>query len=173
MATVRPVKTTVVVSAAPEKPATKRAVVETPVVAAVPAVVETPVVVEEPVAAAAPVVETPVVAETLSVVDEPAVAEEPVAEARTLAATPAQADDLELIEGIGPKIASVLTAAGIVTFADLAAADTSRLKEILQHEPNLRLADSGTWAEQAALAAAGKWDEFKALTEQLKGGRRA
>src|SRR6266540_1678214 len=26
---------------------------------------------------------------------------------------------------------------------------------------------------QAALAAAGKWDEFKVLTEQLKGGRRA
>ena len=86
---------------------------------------------------------------------------------------PAQADDLELIEGIGPKIAGVLTAAGIVTFADLAAAETSRLTEILQQEPNLRLADPSTWSEQAALAAAGKWDEFKVLTEQLKGGRRA
>jgi large subunit ribosomal protein L20 len=60
-----------------------------------------------------------------------------------------------------------------VTFADLAAADTSRLAEILQQEPNLRSADPGTWSEQAALAGAGKWDEFKALTEQLKGGRRA
>ncbi|MEP7189399.1 MAG: helix-hairpin-helix domain-containing protein [Roseiflexaceae bacterium] len=94
-------------------------------------------------------------------------------EASVAAATPAQADDLELIEGIGPKIAGVLTAAGIVTFANLAAADTSRLTEILQQEPNLRLADSSTWSEQAALAAAGKWDEFKVLTEQLKGGRRA
>ena len=87
--------------------------------------------------------------------------------------TPAQADDLELIEGIGPKIAAVLKAAGIVTFADLAAADTSRLVEILQQEPNLRSADPGTWPEQAALAATGKWDELKVLTEQLKGGRRA
>jgi hypothetical protein len=34
------------------------------------------------------------------------------------------------------------------------------------------LADPGTWTEQAALAAAGKWDEFKELTERLKGGRR-
>ncbi|HEU5102095.1 MAG TPA: helix-hairpin-helix domain-containing protein [Roseiflexaceae bacterium] len=82
-------------------------------------------------------------------------------------------DNLELIEGIGPKIAAVLNAAGIVTFADLAATDVDRLSEILQQESNLRLADPGTWPEQAALAAAGKWDEFEALTEKLKGGRRA
>jgi ribosomal protein L30 len=94
------------------------------------------------------------------------------AEAPKGAENPSQADDLELIEGIGPKIAAALKAAGIVTFADLAAADTSRLTEILQQEPNLRLADPGTWSEQASLAAAGKWDEFKVLTEQLKGGRR-
>jgi ribosomal protein L30 len=102
-------------------------------------------------------------------------AEEPAAKAP--AAKPAKAsaqnDDLELIEGIGPKIAAVLKSAGIVTFADLAAADQDRLTEILQQESNLRLADPATWPEQAALAAAGKWDEFKALTEQLKGGRRS
>jgi ribosomal protein L30 len=108
------------------------------------------------VAAAPAIVEEPVVAETLSVAE-----------------TPAQADDLELIEGIGPKIAGVLHAAGITTFADLAAVETSRLAEILEQEPNLRSANPGTWSEQAALAAAGKWDEFKALTDQLKGGRRA
>src|SRR6266498_3109287 len=109
-----------------------------------------------------------IVAEVPEEVEAPA-----VAETLSVAETPAQADDLELIEGIGPKIAAVLHAAGIVTFADLAAADTSRLAEILQQESNLRLADPGTWPEQAALAAAGKWDEFKVLTEQLKGGRRA
>jgi ribosomal protein L30 len=96
-----------------------------------------------------------------------------VAEQPAKAAKPAKADDLEQIEGIGPKIAAVLNAAGIVTFADLAAADTDRLAEILQQESNLRLADPSTWPEQAALAAAGKWDEFQALAEQLKGGRRA
>jgi len=157
VATVRPVKTTLVVAAAAEKPAVAKA----------PAVAET-----VPVATPA-VVKAPVVAETQSVIEAPAIVETPVAEASVAAEVPAQADDLELIEGIGPKIAGVLTAAGIVTFADLAAADTSRLTEILQQEPNLRLADPSTWSEQAALAAAGKWDEFKALGEQLKGGRRA
>jgi ribosomal protein L30 len=127
------------------------AVAEAPIEAEEPAVVAAPTVVEEPV-----IVATPAVAETPEHVE-----------------APAQADDLELIEGIGPKIAAVLEAAGIVTFADLAAADTSRLVEILQQEPNLRSADPGTWPEQAALAATGKWDELKLLTEQLKGGRRA
>jgi len=152
-ATVRPVKTTLA----------STAVVEAPVVA------ETLALVEEPIEAEVPaVVEAPVVAKTLALVEEPDVAETP-----EVAETPAQADDLELIEGIGPKIADILQAAGIVTFADLAAADTSRLAEILEQEPNLRMADPGTWPDQAALAAAGDWDAFKALTEQLKGGRRA
>jgi len=115
-----------------------------------------------------------VAAEKPAAVKNPAVAAAPsVADTAEVAKAPAQPDNLELIEGIGPKIAAVLQAAGIVTFADLAAADTSRLSEVLEQEPNLRLADPGTWSEQAALAAAGDWDAFKTLTEQLKGGRRA
>jgi ribosomal protein L30 len=100
-------------------------------------------------------------------------AETPVkAEAATGAKVKSYADDeLEAIEGIGPKIAGVLKAAGIVTFADLAATDTERLTEILQ-AANVRLADPTTWPEQAQLAAEGKWSEFKALQESLKGGRR-
>jgi len=146
-AAVRPVKATLAPTA----------VVEEPVVADVSTEVAAPAAVDEPVVVAPAVVaEMPEDAVTLSM-DE----------------MPAQADDLELIEGIGPKIATVLKAAGIVTFADLAAADTSRLVAILQQESNLRLADPATWPEQAALAATGKWDEFKVLTEQLKGGRRA
>lgn len=175
VATVRPMKTTLVATAAAEKPAVAKApaVAET-VLVAKPAVIEPTVIAETlSVAEEAAVVKPSMVAETLSVVEELSVAETPVIEAPAAAEMLAQADDLELIEGIGPKIATVLTAAGIVTFADLAATDTNRLTEILQQEPNLRLADPGTWPEQAALAAAGKWDEFKVLTEQLKGGRRA
>lgn len=96
-------------------------------------------------------------------------APEPVAAAP---AAPAKPDDLTLIEGIGPKIASVLQAAGITTFAQLATTDLSRLEQILL-AADLRLADPATWPEQAGLAATGKWEEFKALTESLKGGRRA
>jgi len=78
---------------------------------------------------------------------------------------------LTLLEGIGPKIASVLQTAGITTFAQLAGADLGHIEQILQ-DAGLRLADPSTWAEQARLAAEGKWDELKVLTDGLKGGRR-
>ena len=67
----------------------------------------------------------------------------------------------------------MLQAAGIATFTQLAAADLSRLEKILQDAGLTHLANPGTWAEQARLAAEGKWEEFKALTDSLKGGRRA
>jgi predicted flap endonuclease-1-like 5' DNA nuclease len=86
-------------------------------------------------------------------------------------AAPAQPDDLAMLEGIGPKIASVLQAAGISTFSQLASADLNRITQVLQ-DAGLRLADPATWPEQARLAAEGKWEELKTLTDNLKGGRR-
>jgi small subunit ribosomal protein S2 len=88
---------------------------------------------------------------------------------------PPKADDLKRIEGIGPKIASVLQGAGISTFAHLAETSVEQLRQILQDaDPRLiRLADPTTWPEQAKLAAAGEWDAFGALLDELKGGRRA
>ncbi len=87
---------------------------------------------------------------------------------------PSQPDDLQIIEGIGPKIAGVLQAAGISTFAQLAATDVDRIKQILeQANPNLlRLADPTTWPEQARLAAEGAWQALEKLQGELKGGRR-
>jgi predicted flap endonuclease-1-like 5' DNA nuclease len=79
-------------------------------------------------------------------------------------------DDLEIIEGIGPKIAKLLKEAGIMTFAQLADADVTRLKDILL-VANLRVNDPTSWPEQAKLAAAGKVDDLKHLQDQLKGGR--
>ena len=83
-----------------------------------------------------------------------------------------EADDLEIIEGIGPKIAGLLKAAGITTFAQLADADLARLQAILS-AAKLRLADPTTWAEQARLAANGDWSALETLQNQLKGGRHA
>ena len=80
-------------------------------------------------------------------------------------------DDLTVLEGIGPKVSSLLNAAGIATYAQLAAADPAHLAEVLR-AAGLSMMDPATWPQQAALAAAGKWDELKALTSQLKGGRR-
>lgn len=85
---------------------------------------------------------------------------------------PPTPDDLTRIEGIGPKISSLLQTAGITTFAQLAATDVSRLEQILTEADLRALADPTTWPEQARLAAAGKWDELEALQDELKGGRR-
>ena len=80
-------------------------------------------------------------------------------------------DHLTMIEGIGPKIESLLMAQGITTFSQLASTDVATLQSILK-AANLRLADPATWPEQAKLAAAHKMDELRALQDSLKGGRR-
>jgi predicted flap endonuclease-1-like 5' DNA nuclease len=84
---------------------------------------------------------------------------------------PTLPDDLKRIEGVGPKIASLLQDADITTFAQLAAANVEHLREILD-AVNLRIADPTTWPEQAALAAAGDWEGLASLQGELKGGRR-
>ncbi|MBL8357097.1 MAG: DUF4332 domain-containing protein [Delftia acidovorans] len=82
-------------------------------------------------------------------------------------------DDLKLIEGIGPKIAGLLQAAGIRSFAQLAAMTPAAIQPLLDAAgPSYRIADPLTWPEQAALAAAGRWDELQALQDTLIGGRR-
>jgi len=88
---------------------------------------------------------------------------------------PEEADDLKVIEGIGPKISQVLQEAGVRTFAQLAATAADELQAILSGaDPRLgRLADSGTWPDQAALAAEGDWEALQDLQGELRGGRRA
>ena len=82
-------------------------------------------------------------------------------------------DDLQAVEGIGPKIAGVLQAAGIGSFSQLARVDVGRLQEILVEAGISKITDPSTWPEQAKLAAAGDWEGLEALQDQLKGGRRA
>ena len=86
------------------------------------------------------------------------------------AAAPAEPDDLALIEGIGPKISRLLQDSGIRTFPQLAESSVERLQRILD-QARLRLADPGTWPEQARLAAAGDWEALSVLQSSLKGGR--
>lgn len=89
------------------------------------------------------------------------------------AAAGASDDDLKLIEGIGPKIAGILQAAGIRSFAQLAAMTPAAIQPLLDAAgPNYRIADPLTWPEQAGLAATGRWDELQVLQDTLIGGRR-
>jgi large subunit ribosomal protein L17 len=82
-------------------------------------------------------------------------------------------DDLTIVEGIGPKIAEVLAAAGIATYAELAKTDAEKVKEILTEAgSNFNTADPTTWAEQAQLAADGKFEELEKLKAELDGGKK-
>lgn len=134
------------------------------VVEEVPAeAVEEAVVEEAPVEVEEVVEEAPV---------EEAVVEEAPAEEVVAEAAPAPADDLKKIEGIGPKIASILNEAGITTFAALAGSEADKVREILAAAGNRYKAhDPTTWPRQAQLAADGAWDELKALQDDLKGGK--
>ncbi len=77
---------------------------------------------------------------------EPAVAEEG-AEAGDSTDT---SDDLTLINGIGPKVASILGDAGITTFARLAAASEEQLRTILDEAGSrYRAMNPASWPEQA------------------------
>jgi large subunit ribosomal protein L27 len=115
----------------------------------------------------------PVVDVDVAVAEAPAVTEKPakkeVKTEKPVAET--EGDDLKKIEGIGPKIAEIFNAAGISTYADLAATPVEKLSEILA-EAGSRYASKNpaTWPEQAKLAAEGNWDVLKDLQEKLKGG---
>lgn len=84
--------------------------------------------------------------------------------------TPA-GDDLTIVEGIGPKINSLLHEAGIRTFFQLAEATPERLEEVLR-QAGLRLANPETWPEQARLASEAEWSKLESYQKRLKGGRR-
>lgn len=79
-------------------------------------------------------------------------------------------DDLTIIEGIGPKIAQILSDAGIKTYDQLAEAEPARLEDILR-ENRLQMADPSSWSEQARLAAAGDQAGLQELQARLNAGR--
>ncbi|MCM5661890.1 50S ribosomal protein L21 [Galbibacter mesophilus] len=92
--------------------------------------------------------------------------------ATTKKSTSKKGDDLKKIEGIGPKAAEALTNAGVDTYAKLAKKSADEVKEILtEASSTLAHLDPGTWADQAQLAADGKWDELQKWQDELNGGK--
>jgi len=120
-------------------------------------------------------------------VEEAAVAEQPKAKkvaakavveeapkAEKKVAKKAKADDLTIVEGIGPKIAEVLTTAGIKSYADLAGKSAEDIKALLvEAGDQFNTAVTDTWPAQAKLAAEGKFDELKKWQDELDGGKEA
>ena len=120
-------------------------------------------------AAAAPAVEEAKPAKTAV---EPAKEEAKPAAKKATATKAEDQADLTKIEGIGPKIASTLTEAGIADFTALAAADMDKVREVLAAaKPSLASHDPETWGQQAEMARDDKWDELKKWQDELDGGK--
>lgn len=81
-------------------------------------------------------------------------------------------DDLKIVEGIGPKIEELFNKTGIYTFDQLASTSVSQMKEILDKAGSrFQIHDPTTWADQAAMARDGKWDELKKWQDELFKGK--
>lgn len=96
-------------------------------------------------------------------------AEESTSNTEESARAEGPADDLSKIEGIGPVIATTLVNGGIATYAQLAAANVDDIQTMIEGVRGSH--DAGTWPQQAALAAAGDWDELQTLQDELDGGK--
>ncbi|HGG58473.1 MAG TPA: hypothetical protein ENK26_00960 [Gammaproteobacteria bacterium] len=78
-----------------------------------------------------------------------------------------QADNLQIIEGIGPKMESILHENGIATWSELASHSESDLRGILdQYGDKYRIINPESWIAQARLAAEGKADELIAYQKK-------
>ena len=80
-------------------------------------------------------------------------------------------DDIIIIEGIGPKIKELFNNAGVSTFAQVAKMSVPEMSAILDKGgPRFKLANPGSWAEQARLAANNEWTALKKLQDELYAG---
>ena len=105
------------------------------------------------------------------VVEKPAKNVKAAKEKKVKAEKPAS-DDLTKIEGVGKKIADLLTAENILTYKDLSKISVKKLKNILETAGSkFQMHDPTSWPKQAKLAAAGKWEELEALQKELIGGK--
>jgi len=83
------------------------------------------------------------------------------------------ADDLTKIEGIGKKLEEVLNAVGIKTYKALSKLNADDIKAMLiTANPRYKMHNPTFWAQEAALAAAGKWDELQGLQAEIKAGKK-
>lgn len=78
------------------------------------------------------------------------VATDPAEATAQPADAPGAADDLTLVAGVGPKTAAMLQAAGVTSFAQLAATPVEQLRAILdQGGPSYRVTDPTSWPAKA------------------------
>jgi len=90
------------------------------------------------------------------------------AQETTSEGTVGKPDDLVRIDGIGPKIAAALIAAGIDSFQKLANTSEEQTLEILRAAKVRVVSNYTTWAQQAAYAARGDWEGLDRFNRERK-----
>lgn len=86
--------------------------------------------------------------------------------------TQRKVDNLKIIEGIGPKIESILNDAGILSYEEVIEADIEWLQKILDAAgPKYQMHNPKTWPDQAELAMSGSWSELKEYQDLLNSGK--
>lgn len=92
-----------------------------------------------------------------------------LAAAGELLGSPIVADDLKVVVGIGPTVEQLCHGIGIRTWHDLATTEVSLLRTLLADAgPRVQTLDPSTWPRQAALLAAGRWEEYRAVADELQ-----
>ena len=83
------------------------------------------------------------------------------------------ANDLKVIEGIGPKIESILRHHGINTWYELSESKNETITKnlITDGGDKFRIHDPVSWPRQAELAFKGEWKELKEYQDFLQGGK--
>lgn len=80
------------------------------------------------------------------------------------------ANDLKMVEGIGPKIESLLNDNGVNTWAELSSTSREKLRNLVDDNGYAYMAPE-SWPKQAAMLAAGKWAQLKKWQDEHDGGR--
>jgi len=81
-----------------------------------------------------------------------------------------KSNNLQIIEGIGPKLQEVLNKGGITTWLQLSLSKSDAIRKILvEADSKYKMHNPDSWPEQAAQAAAGKWDDLITLQKGLGG----
>lgn len=81
-------------------------------------------------------------------------------------------DNLQIIEGIGPKMESILKENGVNTLADLGGKTTEEVQGILdKYGDKYKIIDPLTWSQQAGYAAKGDYEGLIDLQKRLDTGK--
>ena len=82
------------------------------------------------------------------------------------AAEAASPDDLTQLNGIGPRISSILAAGGVTTYEELEHTDPSELRKIIAAGGALPPSSLDTWPTQASYAVRGDWSGLASYNDR-------